>query len=84
VSHASLSALLNGMASQYLFAVFGQVNRIDEDTLDLDDGSGTTIRVLASQHGLQTGDYACVRGMWDPVPVPPVLECLSGDVTKLR
>lgn len=75
-------AHLSGAAEKFLFAAFGRVSRVDDSTLQLDDGSETPIRVQLAGHSLQTGDYAVARGEWMPSTVPPTLNAFS--IAKLQ
>ena len=55
------------LVSDYLFATFGKITKIDDNTFDLDHGTGP-VRVSAPAHGLQTGDYAYVHGTVQIMP----------------
>ena len=71
-------------ADNFLFRAWGWVTRLDADTFELDDGSGTPVRVSATGHGLQTGDYAFARGIWSVTASPHVLNSSSAHIKKVN
>jgi hypothetical protein len=69
-------------AGNFLFMAWGWVTRLDADTFELDDGSGTPVRVAASGHGLQTDDFAFARGIWSVTASPHVLISSKAHITR--
>ena len=74
--------VLAGSAAEYLFATWGRVTWIDADTFDLNDGSGTPIRVIKSDHGLEADDFAIARGIWSLSASPHTLN--ASHVTQIQ
>jgi len=72
-----------GSAGQYLFITWGRVTWLDADTFELEDGSGTPVRVSASGHGLETNDFAFARGTWS-LKDPHTLYSSSAWITPIE
>lgn len=72
------------MANDCIYLTFGRVSVIDSDTFNLNDGSNSTIHVSAAGHGLQTGDYVSVRGIWRTDLTPSTLCGVTAHVSRLR
>ena len=70
--------------SQYLFKIAGRVSASTPTTIDLDDGSGTIVRVTAASHTLQVGDYASARGVLSTVSNLPSLASAPAFIQKLN
>ena len=61
-------------SSRWLFRMWGKVTIIDANSFYLNDGSGTSIRVVAPGYsGIGNGDYVSVRGVLDVSSSPPTL-----------
>ncbi len=85
ISGRALAAdpLVAMLADEFLFGAWGRVVSAGADSLELDEGTGLPVRVLAAGHGLSPGDYAAARGIWDAASTPPVLTARPGHVLKL-
>ena len=70
-------------AGNFLFRPWGWVTRLDADTFELDDGSGTPVRVSATGHGLLTGNYAFARGVWEMGESPHRLDSSLAHITEV-
>ena len=70
-----------GSAGQYLFITCGRVTRLDDDTFELEDGSGTPVWVSATGHGRVTDDFVFARGIWSMTPDPHVLLSSRAHIT---
>jgi len=69
-------------AGKYDWVLWGTVTVIDGDSFTLDDGSGVTVKVIATAHGLTNGDYVTVRGALDLGTNPPTLTMKSINVIR--
>lgn len=61
-------------ATQYLYKTWGSVTRLDSDYFDLSDGSPTPVRVYCPGHGLTTGRFVSVVGVWNTTTSPAQLD----------
>ncbi len=73
------AALLSGgpadaASVQTLFKTWGSVTVQDDNYFTLSDGSPTGVRVYCPGHGLTTGRFVTVVGIWNPLAVPAELE----------
>ncbi len=57
-----------------LFKTWGSVSVQDANYFNLNDGSPTSVRVYCPGHGLTTGGFASVVGIWNRSTTPPQLE----------
>ncbi|MCL5103603.1 MAG: LamG domain-containing protein [Armatimonadetes bacterium] len=64
-------------SSEYDWVVWGRVTVVDPNTITLNDGSGSTLTVHATGHGLVDGEYVSVRGALNTVGNPRTLAATS-------
>ena len=82
---ASLShPIMSLVTDDFLFMLFGSVTVNDPDSFFIADGSGVSVMVVRSGHGLADGDYVSARGILDVSVSPFTLTCQSGQVVKLN
>lgn len=60
-----LDAITSSASSKYVWVLWGRVTIIDADNFSIDDGSGVSIKVVASSHHVANGLYVAVRGTLD-------------------
>lgn len=67
-----------------VFTIWGTVTARTDDAFDLDDASGSLVRVEAPDHGLSAGDQVFVTGTLRTGVSPPVLRNVALDIQKLN
>ena len=66
------------------FAVCGRVQLDDGVYFTIDDGSGAPVSIVAYEHTLKSGDFARVRGVLYPGPMPSIfVENTPRDITLI-
>jgi len=81
VLHPIMTAACNG----YSFLLCGKATVVDSTSLDIDDGSGVVVRVIAPGYsGISSGDSITATGTLSPSSSPPTLTCDAGKVQKLK
>lgn len=68
-------------SKSHQFTVWGTVTTLDADSFTVDDGSGSPVKVLATGHGVQSGEFARAEGLLDVTGDPSVL---SSAVSKIE
>lgn len=69
-------AISSTAGQYYLFKVWGKVENPNTNYFDIDDGSGTKIRVYAPGYtGITTGNYISARGILNTSTSPITLTC---------
>lgn len=71
-------------SSRFLFRVWGLAISSDSSGFSLDAGSGRALRVAASGHGVQTGDFVIARGRLDTSVTPSVLRTVPAHITLVN
>ena len=61
-------------ATQFLFKTWGSVTFQDSSHFTVSDGSPTPVRVYCPGHGLTTGWFVTVLGIWNCLTTPPQLD----------
>jgi len=85
---ANASLLPNGAtqaaAHWYLFKTWGAVTVLDSDRFDCGDGSQIPVRIYCPSHGLTTGRFVSVFGIWNCSTGPPQLEAQPGQIRTIH
>jgi len=79
-NRAARDFVMNTASSNWRFAVCGKVTVVDSNNIDLDDGSGVTIRVTAPSHNLVTGSIVRAAGVLNPNTNPVSLRSCASAV----
>jgi hypothetical protein len=76
--------IMNALSGKYLFRFCGRVESADAASLNIDDGSGATVKVNAPGYsGIRPGDFITARGILTPSSSLPVMSSPISMVTKL-
>lgn len=76
--------MIPAATNKWVFKTWGKVRLLDSTRIELTDGSGSRILVMASGYsGLVNGDYAAARGVLDRTTNPPTLKSIGPLVQKL-
>lgn len=68
-------------ANRHLFKTWGSVTVVDSNHFDLNDGSPASVRVYCPGHGLTTGRFVTVVGMWNTTTSPAQLDVRPSQIT---
>ena len=71
-------------AANYLYKVWGTINPVDTNSFDINDGSGSNVRVYCSQHGLSQGQFITAFGIMDYTTNPPQLKSQTSQLQILQ
>ena len=75
---------MTGARSKYRFKFWGRATVIDPNTIELDDGSANTIKVIAPGHtGIGDGDFASAVGTLTTSAEEAILLSSSSQVSAL-
>lgn len=76
--------IMSKLSGSYIFRYCGKVKAADSANLDIDDGSGSTVRVNAAGYsGIKVGDFITARGILTPSSSLPLLSSAGAMVGKL-
>ncbi|NLN75115.1 MAG: hypothetical protein GX139_02240 [Armatimonadetes bacterium] len=75
---AAWDPIIKTASYNQLFTIWGRViSPVDDNSFEIDDGSGMPIKVMLSGHGFSTADYVSVTGSLDVSGPAPVMNAIS-------
>jgi hypothetical protein len=80
---SALDPVMASARDKYRFRFWGKATVIDPNTIQLDDGSPHTIKVVAPEHGISPGHFASAVGTLTTSAGEPVLLSSSSQVRVL-